>query len=86
MVELEVMDTGTGLPNNLGSRIFEAFVSTKETGTGLGLAICKRILEEHGGEIRAENSPNGGAVFTVRLPMLELSELPTQPAEALNCV
>jgi signal transduction histidine kinase len=66
---LRVSDTGSGLPAELGQRIFEPFVSTKETGLGLGLSICKRIVEAHGGEIRAANRPDGGAVFTVRLPL-----------------
>ncbi len=68
-VRLEVADNGSGLPAELGKRIFEPFVSTKDTGTGLGLAICKRIVEEHGGSIAATNRRGGGALFTVRLPM-----------------
>jgi two-component system sensor histidine kinase HydH len=65
---LEVADTGPGLPAGLGERIFEPFVSTKETGTGLGLSICRRVAESHGGTIVGANRPDGGAVFTVRLP------------------
>jgi signal transduction histidine kinase len=68
---LRVSDTGRGLPAGLGQRIFEPFVSTKETGLGLGLSICKRIVEAHEGEIQAADRPEGGAVFTVRLPCLE---------------
>jgi len=68
-VRIEVADDGSGLPPELGARIFEPFVSTKDTGTGLGLAICKRLVEEHGGHITATNRPAGGALFTVRLPM-----------------
>lgn len=67
-VVLEVADTGPGLPAALGERIFEPFVSTKETGTGLGLSICKRAAESHGGTIAAANRAGGGAVFTVRIP------------------
>lgn len=67
-IQLEVADRGPGLPANLGERIFEPFVSTKETGTGLGLPICKRIVEEHGGVLLAEDREGGGAVFIVRLP------------------
>jgi len=66
---LRVADTGPGLPAGLAHRIFEPFVSTKETGIGLGLSICKRIIEAHGGEIVASDRPEGGAVFTVRLPL-----------------
>jgi signal transduction histidine kinase len=65
---LSVADSGGGLPTGLGAQIFEPFVSTKETGLGLGLSICKRIVEAHEGEIQAANRPEGGAVFTVRLP------------------
>jgi signal transduction histidine kinase len=68
---LRVADTGCGLPASLGNRIFAPFVSTKETGLGLGLSICKRIVEAHGGVIDAANRPEGGAVFTVRLPLAE---------------
>jgi signal transduction histidine kinase len=70
-LSLEVSDTGRGLPAALGSRIFAPFVTTKETGLGLGLSICKRIVEAHGGAISAANRPEGGAVFTVRLPLGE---------------
>jgi signal transduction histidine kinase len=66
---LRVADTGPGLPAGLGARVFEPFVSTKETGLGLGLSVCKRIVKAHGGEITAANRPEGGAVFTVRLPL-----------------
>jgi two-component system sensor histidine kinase HydH len=66
---LRVSDTGCGLPAGLGPRIFEPFVSTKETGLGLGLSICKRIVEAHEGEIQSADRPGGGAVFTVRLPV-----------------
>ena len=64
-----VADPGPGLPAELGSKIFEPFVSTKTTGIGLGLSICKRILEAHGGEIVAANRPEGGAVFTAFFPL-----------------
>jgi signal transduction histidine kinase len=78
---LRVADTGPGLPAGLAQRIFEPFVSTKETGIGLGLSICTRIVEAHGGEIDAANRPEGGAVFTVRLP---LSPNPAQGPPAAN--
>jgi len=67
-VTIRVADTGRGLPADLGPRIFEPFVSTKDTGMGLGLSICKRIVEAHGGRIDAAGRPGGGAVFAVRLP------------------
>jgi signal transduction histidine kinase len=67
-IAITIADSGPGVPEELGDRIFEPYVSTKDTGIGLGLAICRRIAHSHGGEIIASNAPEGGAVFTVRLP------------------
>ena len=64
-----VADTGPGIPADVASRLFTPFVSTKPTGTGLGLSISRRILEEHGGSIRAGNRPEGGAMFSITLPL-----------------
>ena len=66
-----VRDTGAGIPADVLSRIFEPFYTTKEVGkgTGLGLAIAYGIVQEHGGQIVAANHPDGGAVFTVELPV-----------------
>ena len=66
-----VRDTGVGIPEDTLSRIFEPFYTTKEVGkgTGLGLAITYGIVQEHGGLIVAGNHPDGGAVFTVELPI-----------------
>ena len=66
-----VRDNGTGIPEDTLSRIFEPFYTTKEVGkgTGLGLAITYGIVQEHGGQIIAANHPDGGAVFTVELPI-----------------
>jgi two-component system, NtrC family, sensor histidine kinase HydH len=63
-----VADSGSGIPPAIRERLFEPFVSTKESGTGLGLTICRRIVEDHAGRIEAADKPTGGAVFTVRLP------------------
>jgi signal transduction histidine kinase len=64
-------DDGPGIPKeNLGS-IFDPFYTTKRPGrgTGLGLSICKSVLKEHNGSIEAANAPDGGAVFTITLPI-----------------
>ncbi|HTU26028.1 MAG TPA: HAMP domain-containing sensor histidine kinase [Pirellulales bacterium] len=66
--EIEICDTGPGLSDEARRRAFEPFYTTKSNGTGLGLAIVYRIAEVHGGEIVAGNCPEGGAVFTLRLP------------------
>jgi signal transduction histidine kinase len=73
-LRIDIEDEGPGLAPDMVERIFEPFVSTKDSGTGLGLAICRRIVEDHGGSIVAENRPHRGAVFTVRLPIRENSE------------
>ena len=66
-----VRDTGNGISEEALSRIFEPFYTTKEVGkgTGLGLAIAYGIIQEHGGQIHAANHPEGGAMFTVELPV-----------------
>jgi signal transduction histidine kinase len=67
-VELSVSDTGPGIAADILPRLFEPFVSDKEAGLGLGLSVSRRIVEDHGGTIRAYNRPEGGACFVVRLP------------------
>ena len=73
-IELAVADNGPGLPEGFGERWFEPYTTSKSKGTGLGLAVAKKIAEEHGGSIRAENRDGGGAVFTVRLPRESVPE------------
>jgi signal transduction histidine kinase len=70
-VVVHIRDTGPGIPSAAMPRLFEPFYTTKEVGkgTGLGLAITYGIIQEHGGEITASNHPEGGAVFTVQLPV-----------------
>lgn len=71
-VAIHVRDSGAGLSPPVLERVFEPFMSTKETGTGLGLSICRRIVEAHHGVIRATNHPAGGALFSVYLPVPSL--------------
>jgi two-component system sensor histidine kinase HydH len=63
---VSILDTGTGIPADLLEKIFEPFVTTKETGNGLGLPTCRRIVQAHGGTIFANNRADKGAVFTFR--------------------
>ena len=67
-LELEVADSGPGVPPTERARIFEPFVTTRARGTGLGLAIAKQIVEAHGGRITVGERAGGGARFLVRLP------------------
>jgi signal transduction histidine kinase len=70
-VVLSVADTGPGIPPDVLAHLFEPFFSLKATGkgTGLGLVICKDLIEKQGGSITAANRPEGGAVFTVTIPV-----------------
>lgn len=69
-VVIRIQDSGPGLPDTV-ERVFEPFYTTKPAGqgTGLGLAICREYLAQLGGKVAAENAPEGGAVFTVRIPV-----------------
>ena len=69
MAELEISDTGLGLPAGASEQIFEPFFSTKPHGLGMGLAISRSIVDAHGGTLAARNTPGGGATFVVRLPL-----------------
>jgi len=64
-------DDGPGIPKENLPSIFDPFYTTKRPGrgTGLGLSICKSVVKEHNGTIEAANAPDGGAVFTVTLPV-----------------
>jgi PAS domain S-box-containing protein len=68
MVELEVLDSGPGFPQPLLARIFEPYVTSKTKGSGLGLAIVRKIVEEHGGTVHADNPAGGGARVIIALP------------------
>jgi nitrogen fixation/metabolism regulation signal transduction histidine kinase len=70
-IHLRVSDNGTGFPENVLSRAFEPYMTTKTKGTGLGLAIVKKIIEEHGGRITLENGVNGGAYVNISLSLNE---------------
>jgi signal transduction histidine kinase len=71
VVAATIRDTGPGIPADVLPRVFEPFFTTKEVGrgTGLGLAIAYRIVQDHGGQIAVANHPDGGALFTVELPV-----------------
>ncbi len=70
-IVIEIEDSGTGVPDELLTKIFEPLFTTKQRGTGLGLASCKRIIEQHGGSIHVKSKPS---MFIIKLPkLLEIS-------------
>jgi signal transduction histidine kinase/CheY-like chemotaxis protein len=70
-VVLEINDDGPGVPEEVQPKVFDPFFTTKEVGkgTGLGLTVAYAIVQEHGGRIRLESRPGGGASFFIELPV-----------------
>jgi signal transduction histidine kinase len=68
-VSVRVADRGSGISDGDLERVFESFYSTKPAGLGIGLAICRKLIEAHGGTLRASDNPGGGAVFQFTLPL-----------------
>jgi len=81
-VEVLISDTGHGLTDQIRERLFLPFYSTKHRGTGLGLAIAAKIVQEHGGSLRAESNSPKGARFVLRLPLLESNGHSAEPEVA----
>jgi signal transduction histidine kinase len=72
-VVVSITDSGSGIPAEVRTRIFEPFYTTKEPGkgTGLGLTVSREIVAEHGGHIQVESTPGRGSTFKVLLPSYE---------------
>lgn len=69
-VRTDIKDNGPGIAPEIAGKLFQPFTTHgKAHGSGLGLSICKKIIEDHGGNIRAQNDPAGGAVFSFSLPI-----------------
>ncbi|MBI3638777.1 MAG: PAS domain S-box protein [Thaumarchaeota archaeon] len=66
---IEVEDSGPGFRGDVLQRLFDPLFTTRQIGTGLGLVSCKRIVEQHSGTIEAKNSPDGGALFIIKIPV-----------------
>jgi two-component system nitrogen regulation sensor histidine kinase NtrY len=83
-IELTVADSGSGLTDEMRERLFLPYFSTKQRGTGLGLAIAAKIIQEHGGSIRAEKNEPAGARFIIELRPATAadSDADVTPAEA----
>jgi signal transduction histidine kinase len=81
-IQIEVQDTGGGIPPEVMRNIFTPFYTTRKQGTGLGLSICQRIIEHHQGELKAANKSKG-ACFTLTLP-LRLKQRSAKTGEVAN--
>jgi signal transduction histidine kinase len=82
VARLQIIDTGSGIPEKLMEKIFQPFFTTKGTarsgemrGTGLGLAICKEIIERHGGRIEVASQVGRGTTFTLLVPLASAKSL-----------
>jgi signal transduction histidine kinase len=71
MAVLQIEDTGIGIDPKIASNLFTAFHTTKADGMGMGLSISRNIVESHGGSISATSGDRWGALFTIRLPVLQ---------------
>jgi PAS domain S-box-containing protein len=72
-IEVDIADTGPGVPEDIRKRVFEPFFTTKPqgVGTGIGLSVCLRIVQAHGGTIHLDNGEGGGTICRIRLPVTE---------------
>jgi signal transduction histidine kinase len=70
-VQIQIQDTGVGIPTQIMKNIFDPFFTTKPSvkGTGLGLSVTYGIIKKHGGEIRVDSLPGRGTSFTICLPV-----------------
>lgn len=63
-------------PVDIKAKLFQPFATSKPDGLGIGLSICRQLVEANGGEIEAADGPEGGTVFTVRLPRFDSNARP----------
>jgi PAS domain S-box-containing protein len=73
-IMIHIRDTGTGIPEEIRDKIFEAFFTTKQKvkGVGLGLSVCYGIIKDHGGDIKVESQEGKGTTFLISLPIQEI--------------
>jgi len=81
-IEFKVEDSGEGIAEEVAQNLFEPYVTTKTSGSGLGLAIVQKIVDEHGGSVRVGRASQGGASFTVLLPLVDAANDPGAHAGA----
>ena len=68
-LEVQIEDSGPGIPVEERGKLYEAFYTTKPDGTGIGLTISRTIVEDHGGSLWAKNNDGPGATFHFSLPV-----------------
>jgi signal transduction histidine kinase/ActR/RegA family two-component response regulator len=80
-IQLEISDTGPGIPAEIQEKIFEPFFTTKPPGqgTGLGLSLCRTIIDQHGGTLTVRSTPGRGATFLIELPSARQPAAAAQP-------
>jgi two-component system nitrogen regulation sensor histidine kinase NtrY len=84
VAEIIVADTGPGITDDMRERLFLPWFSTRQRGTGLGLSIVAKIVQDHGGSIRAENNTPAGARFIIELPLAEANGADRVPTVAMS--
>jgi signal transduction histidine kinase len=70
-LRVSVADTGSGIPDSIRDRVFEAFFTTKPHGSGLGLSVCYRVVTAHGGTIDIDSQVGRGTRVDVTIPLME---------------
>jgi C4-dicarboxylate-specific signal transduction histidine kinase len=78
VVSLSVQDSGPGINPENGTHVFDPFFTTKSSGTGLGLSISRKIIEDHGGDLRLTKTSSNGCTFEITLPSVATSVISGQ--------
>lgn len=81
VIEVQIQDTGQGIPKELRKKIFNPFFTTREKGTGLGLAIVQTIIDNHNGEIEVSSQEGQGTTMIIRLPLKQPDRDPDEESE-----
>jgi signal transduction histidine kinase len=80
-IEIELADTGAGIPGDVADRLYNPFFTTKPEGTGMGLSISRKIAESHGGRIYHRSAAGKGTSFFIELPRKTLAAAKRPAAE-----
>ena len=75
MAVVNIIDQGTGIPDDIRDKIFDLYFTTKKEGSGIGLAMAYRILQLHNGSIDVQSVPSIGTIFVLRIPLLSAAEV-----------